>query len=343
MNPDSPQVVPQSAVPVRIELIAPLGKALRHTGKVLFEPFDMGKWFIIGFCAWLATLGKGGGSSFGYRFDSNSFRQGSQEARQFIDSLPWIVPLVITVTILGLLLALLFLWISSRGKFMFLYCAVNNCAFVKYPWSQFRRQGNSVFLFRLVIWILGMISVGLCVLLGFGLFAALKAGFPTEGAILLAILGSAMIGVPLLMLTWTVLDVTEDFVIPIMVRQGRLCMPAWKICWRLIRDHFGKFVLYWLFKLLLTVVIGAMVFAFAVGTCCVGLILMSIPYLGAVILLPVTCFKRSFSAFYLRQFGAEFDIFPPEPPTAAPTPAPFVTPAAVDPGNRGIDGPATTA
>ena len=80
MNPDSPQAVPGIPAPQRIELIAPLGKALRHTGKVLFEPFDMGKWFVIGFCAWLATLGKGGGPSFGYNFNSNSFRQGSREA-----------------------------------------------------------------------------------------------------------------------------------------------------------------------------------------------------------------------------------------------------------------------
>lgn len=213
---------------------------------------------------------------------------------------------------------------------MFLYCAVNNCAFVKYPWNQFRRQGNSVFLFRLILWILGMICLGLCGLLGFGLFAALRTSFPPEGAIFLAILGAAMIGVPLLMIFLTIVDVTEDFVLPVMVRQGRLCIPAWKVCWRLIRDHFGKFVLYWLFKLFLTFIIWTMLFAFAVGTCCVGLILMSLPYLGAVILLPVTCFKRSFSALYLRQFGAEFDIFPPEPAPYIPS-AP--SPGVVQPGS----------
>lgn len=333
MNPDSSQAIPNVPVPPRIELIAPLGKALRHTGKVLFEPFDMSKWFVIGFCAWLATLGKGGGPSFGYRFDANSFRQGSREARQFIESLPWVVPLVVGASILGLILYLLFLWISSRGKFMFLYCAVNNCAFVKYPWAQFRRQGNSVFLFRLVVWILGMICMGLTVLLGFGLYAAFQAGFSPDGAAVLAVMVAAMIGIPLLMIFATVLDITTDFVVPIMMRQGRLCIPAWAVGWRLIRAYFGKFVLYWLFKLLLAIVIGAMVFAFVLGTCCIGGVILAIPYLGAVLLLPVTCFKRSFSAFYLRQFGDEFDVFPPEPAAVPPTPVPFVTPAAVDPGN----------
>lgn len=333
MNPDSPQVVPGIPAPQRIELIAPLGKALRHTGKVLFEPFDMGKWFVIGFCAWLATLGQGGGPSFGYNFNSNSFRQGSREARQFIESLPWMIPLIIGASILGLILYLLFLWLSSRGKFMFLYCAINNCAFVKYPWAQFRRQGNSLFLFRLVVWILGMICLGLTILLGFGLFAALRTGFPPDGAAILAVLGAMMIGLPLAMVIFTVVDVTEDFVVPVMVRQGRLCIPAWKVCWQLIRAYFGKFVVYWLFKLLVNIVIGAMVFALVLGTCCIGGLILAIPYLGAVLLLPVTCFKRSFSAFYLRQFGDAFDVFPPDPVTVAPAPVPFVTPAAVDPGN----------
>ncbi len=335
MNPESPQMVSQDPTPGRIELIAPMGKALRHTGKVLFEPFDMGKWFVIGFCAWLATLGKGGGPSFGYNFDANSFRQGSQEARQFIESLPWVVPLVIGASILGLILYLLCLWLSSRGKFMFLYCAVNNCAFVKYPWDQFRRQGNSVFLFRLVVSILWMIGLGLTALLGFGLYAALRGGggLPPDGAIILTVLGAVMIGLPLAVAFFIVSVVTEDFVIPIMVRQGRLCIPAWKVCWQLIRAHLGKVVLYWLFKLLLNIVISAMVFAFVLGTCCIGGLILAIPYLGAVLLLPITCFKRSFSVFYLRQFGDAYDIFPPDPAAVAASPAVPGGPAIADPGN----------
>jgi hypothetical protein len=216
---------------------------------------------------------------------------------------------------------------------MFLYCAVNNCAFVKYPWDQFRRQGNSVFLFRLVVSILWMICLGLTALLGFGLFAALSAGLPPDGAVLLAALGAVMIGLPLAVAFLIVTVVTEDFVVPVMVRQGRLCIPAWKVCWQLIRAHFGKMILYWLFKLLLDMVINAMIFAFVLGTCCVGGAILLIPYLGAVLLLPITCFKRSFSAFYLRQFGDAFDIFPPDPAGFVASPAAPGDPTVANPGN----------
>ena len=46
----------------RIEFIAPTKRAYEGMKCILFRPFDMGKWFILGFTAWLATLFEGGGS-----------------------------------------------------------------------------------------------------------------------------------------------------------------------------------------------------------------------------------------------------------------------------------------
>jgi hypothetical protein len=39
----------------------PFSQALSRTGKVLFKPFQFPKWFILGFCVFLAHLGEGGG------------------------------------------------------------------------------------------------------------------------------------------------------------------------------------------------------------------------------------------------------------------------------------------
>jgi hypothetical protein len=302
-------------------------KALAHTGKLLFDPFSFGKWFTIGFCAWLATLGDISGPSMNYRFDRRGFQQGGQEVQDMLHSLPYLIPLIVVASVTALIFTVLFLWISSRGKFMFLYCTVNNCAFVKYPWGQFRRQGNSLFLFRLCLWILGL-GGGLTALIGFAVFAGLQTAMEPEMAALTAILVAAMIGVPLFMIFWTVIDVTEDFVMAIMIRQGLLCIPAWKVCWRLIRDHFSKFVLYWLFLLVIRIAILSVIFAFVFGTCCVGLVLLIIPYIRSVVLLPVTSFKRMFSLYYFRQYGTEFDVFPPDVTVVPAQPAPTI----VNPG-----------
>ena len=42
--------------PPRIEIFAPFGEAFELTKKILFQPFDLAKWLVIGFSAWLATF-----------------------------------------------------------------------------------------------------------------------------------------------------------------------------------------------------------------------------------------------------------------------------------------------
>ena len=34
-----------------LSVTAPIGEALESTKKILFRPFDAGKWFTLGFCA----------------------------------------------------------------------------------------------------------------------------------------------------------------------------------------------------------------------------------------------------------------------------------------------------
>ena len=50
----------------KIEIFKPFGEAFELTKKILFQPFELKKWFVIGFAAWLANLGAGGGGNFNY-------------------------------------------------------------------------------------------------------------------------------------------------------------------------------------------------------------------------------------------------------------------------------------
>ena len=60
--------------------------------------------------------------------------------------------------------------------------------------------------------------------------------------------------------------------------------------------------------------IGVLVLVAIVVTCCIAGCLMALPYLGTVVLLPVLVFKRSYSLYYLAQFGPAYDVFPALPP-----------------------------
>ena len=55
-------IQPITTRPREINVVEPISPALRRVKHVLFQPFDLGKWFIIGFCAWLAFLGDSLGS-----------------------------------------------------------------------------------------------------------------------------------------------------------------------------------------------------------------------------------------------------------------------------------------
>lgn len=52
----------------KVEIFKPFGEAFGLMKKILFQPFDWKKWFVIGFAAWLANLGNGGGN-FNYQFN----------------------------------------------------------------------------------------------------------------------------------------------------------------------------------------------------------------------------------------------------------------------------------
>ena len=39
-----------------VSVMEPIGHAINKTKYILFDPFNLEKWFVIGFCAWLAGL-----------------------------------------------------------------------------------------------------------------------------------------------------------------------------------------------------------------------------------------------------------------------------------------------
>lgn len=74
---------------------------------------------------------------------------------------------------------------------------------------------------------------------------------------------------------------------------------------------FGLFT----FVLIVGFVIGVIIAG--IMTCCIGIILLIIPYIGTVVTLPAWYTLRAFSLEYLAQFGDEYTVFPSSVPEAA--------------------------
>ncbi len=47
----------------KIEIFKPFGDGFELMKRILFQPFDLKKWLVIGFAAWLANLGGGAAAS----------------------------------------------------------------------------------------------------------------------------------------------------------------------------------------------------------------------------------------------------------------------------------------
>jgi hypothetical protein len=308
----------------RVSVIDPITPAIERVKLILFRPFDLGKWFVIGFCAWLAYLGSGGGGGGGggggphynvprERHETGEqIRQGIETARDYVsNNMYWIIPVAVTVVVLIILIGLLIAWLNSRGKFMFLHCVATNKAQVAVPWHKFRKQGNSLFLFRIVLGIIGLLVVVVPVIAIVVLVIMMISGSAPG---IVSIPGIIILGLTIFvfsMLLFLVKKFTFDFVVPIMSLRMVRCTAGWREFMTILSANKLRFTLYLLFQIVIRIVIGAIVgIGFCIGCClCCASCLLLVPYIGTVILLPVLVFTRAYSLYYLRQYGPQFDVF----------------------------------
>jgi hypothetical protein len=310
----------------KIQIFKPFGEAFELMKRILFQPFDLKKWFVIGFAAWLANLG-GGGGGFNYPYNE---REDAHKLNETISQIPH--PILITaicaLIAVVLLLVVLFAWLRARGRFMFVDCIVKNRGAVAAPWREFRTEGNSYFLFSL--------TAAVCLVLFAGLLSAPLVFLAIRGRFYLSLhrdrLEPYMLLITALWVFIILLAVfgwalIVNFMVPVMYRCRCRAYEAFRAVTSLIARHPGEIVLYCLFLIVLAVASVMLACVVTCATCCIA----AIPYVGTVILLPVFVLFRSFSLLFLRQFGPEYDVWttsmPPEftpvllPLPAAPPPA----------------------
>lgn len=308
--------------PPTVSVIEPIGPAFGKVKTILFSPFDLRKWFVIGFCAWLAYLGKGGGgggNGGGRGGGPSEAREAFGEAKGFVlENMAWIIPVALIGVMLIIVLWLVFTWLSSRGRFMFLHCVAQNKDEVKVPWTKFQQHANSLFLFRIILGLIGFAAIGLPLLLAGGLIAITMANNGYVAATVLGIVMIVLVIVVIAIVLTVIGKFTTDFVVPIMFLRTTSCIAGWREFLTILSVNKARFALYILFQIVIGLAIGAIVLTAAFVTCCCAACILALPYIGTVLMLPVLVFKRAYSLLYLGQFGPEFDVFRPETEMALP-------------------------
>jgi MFS family permease len=309
-----------------IEYLEPLSRAFQRMKSALFKPFDLGKWFAVGFTAFLAGLldGPGGGGGGGGDHGRGSHWGGvgddfgdflESPGRLFSKAWEWLIDhhiwlfIILFGIVLVLLLVIVFTWLSSRGRFMFLDNVVHDRAEVVKPWKEFRDQAYSLFLWRLVYgFICFLLIVGFIAVIIIGASAIYRESHYVPIAFFV------FMGLFFLFLVITMGYISvflSDFVVPIMYKHRLTAMQAWSRFLSIFGKHPFHFILYGLFVFFLVVFVMIGYIIAGALTCCIGLLLIIIPYIGTVVTLPLWYTCRAFSLEYLAQFGPEFQLFPP--------------------------------
>ncbi len=304
---------------------------------ILFRPFDLGKWFVVGFSAFLAGFLQGGNGFNNFNFNTNDFSKlnGNQAANPSWDQihsslanvfsgleLGMIIFLGVIIFIFFMAFIVLLYWLGARGQFLFLDNIVRNRGAIAWPWQHYARQGNSLFLLYLAFFALSIVVIlpiaVIAVIMCIPLFQHHRwplggeiAGFVFLGLLYLAL--CIVIG--------SILFVFREFGVPLMFRHGWMAWQAFLESLNIFRRHFWNVVLFILLRIALeigVVIISVIICCF---TCCIG----ALPYLGTVVLLPVLVFVRCFTLDCLAQFGPEYDVWTVDIPPSGPNAPPVAT------------------
>ena len=296
----------------KIEVLKPFGEAFELMKKILFQPFDLKKWFVIGFAAWLSNLGSG---SYNFRFNRGDWKDipWLQGLGDTINQVPhWLLWSGLAVFIaLVFALMILFAWLRARGRFMFVDCIVRNRGAIREPWREFREQGNSYFLLALLVGCIIIVIVSVASL-PFMLPIIRGVTFPhLHDVYLVCMIALWAVVLLLLILAWALIS---HFMVAVMYRQRCLAGQAFRTAVSLISNYPGEITFYCLFWIGLGIASAIAACAAILATCCIALV----PYIGTVILLPLFVCLRAFGLRFIRQFGSDYDVWAAMP-AASPT------------------------
>jgi hypothetical protein len=248
--------------------------ALQHAREQLFTRFRWGQWSRLALVGILAAELHVGGCNFGNLGQFTSHPQ--KHENEFLQSsmphgLPPLDPAHISAHIgqfLGLIavgifaaivLAFVFLYINSVFRFILFDSVLRRQCSIGEGWQKWRRAGGRFFLWQIVFQI--SVWLFLLVLVGLPLALALAAGWTAD---LRHHIGRLIVGVILLVglivvfvLTAAVVQVlARDFLVPIMALEGLDFADGWHRLLAMIRREKGRYAVYLLLKLVLSIAAG---------------------------------------------------------------------------------------
>jgi len=280
----------------------------------LFKPFDLTRWCSIGFCAWLAYLG----TQAMYNYNAGDKKTVAAKAvKQEIDvALDKLMSLphhssealaVGTALVLGLAFALWMCALRSRGDFMFVHRWYKPDDSIRLCWQMSRASGHELFVWRFYFFLISSLLFALDFFFAFAKVVQpyMAAGKHWNAAFVEPAVLCVTIAVLLSVGVEVVSHLTKAFAVPLMYWHGVTASRAWLVVFALCNQFPFAVLGYLLCGLACGVLAVCGVVAAVLMTCCIGIVPLSVPYLGSVMLLPIFLFFRGYSVSFLTQWRSD--------------------------------------
>ena len=243
----------------RLSAIDAISPAMERTKAMLTRPFQFRKWMLMGFIAWLA--GEAGTASFNFNFPGFPHTPGkggpSTPGGPF-PHIPWttIALLIAAFVLLALLVGLVFLYVSSRFRFVLFDTVISREIGVETGWKRYRDAAHRYFWLWLVAGII--VFLVLAAVIGIPLWFFIKRNFLGQGGpsieSLFSLIGIAFLVFLVLGLGGYVLTtLVKDFMVPLMALDDLPAGRAWSELKRILKAEPGSFAGYLGMKLLLSI------------------------------------------------------------------------------------------
>jgi hypothetical protein len=295
-------------------------EAANHTRTHLF-PFDLRRWLVLGFAAFLDQCGRGGGAQI--PSGGRSFAPPTGGPPDISGPIQWItshIGLLVVIAAcalaIGIAVIALALWIGSRGTFIYIDAVATGRAEIGRPWREHAERAGSLFAWRFAI-AMGSLIVILLLLVTGGFLVAGTMHDRIAGGVALAV--GLLVLVPLVLLVALTVGLValalRDFVAPIQLHSRLVCGDAFWVFLPLLKANPAAFLIYLLLKFVFHVALAVL----SVMLCCMLCCIVVIPVLMQTLLQPAFFFERAWSLFFLRQFG--YDLIGGPAPSAGSTKA----------------------
>ena len=266
--------MPQNAV----DSISP---AFQHAKAQLFRPFRLGQWTRLALVGLFAgEMSSGGGCSNNFQIPTHA-GAGHRELALSAFPDPWVFgPLLVVLLIAVPIAWLLFLYLSSRMRFILFDSVIAKHCEIRRMWRQRGEAAMRYFVWQIVLSLVSL--AGMTLIVGIPALFAFSLGWFSEPRNHLAGLISGGIVVFFVFMGWVLLALlahvfTKDFVVPQMALEGVSAFEGWSRLWKMLQSEKGGYAGYAGMKLLM-----AMGAAFAVGIVAVILLLVLLIPVGGL-------------------------------------------------------------